>query len=85
MVMKCKCIYKGPMKELIEWTRSRNESENGRLKFTQPVLIQILRDGFKLPDGQAPNIPAKLIMILTKVDCEVKFGQILYVILIMFY
>ncbi len=37
---------------------SRNESGLGKVKFTQPVLVQKLQDKFDLTGGRIPKTPA---------------------------
>lgn len=47
---------------------TRNEDGLGTVKFTQPVLIQKLKDEYDVPDGRAPNTPAREGQILVRGD-----------------
>ena len=73
MMTKFDCTDEGPMKKFIAYIMMvrKTKGENARLKSTQLVLIQSLKDEFMIPQGQAPSICAKPGTALAKNDDEV--------------
>lgn len=57
---KFTCKREGPLKEYVgsKIDLSRDENGLGKLKFTQPVLVQKLQDEFDLSEGRIPKTPA---------------------------
>ena len=49
-----------------------NNDGLGSVKFTQPVLIQKLKDEFELPKGELPRTPAVAGQVLSKEDNSAK-------------
>ena len=60
--LKSTFTYKqeGPLKEYVgsKIDLSRDENGLGKVKFTQPVLVQKLQDKFDLTGGRIPKTPA---------------------------
>ena len=54
------CKHEGKLKEYVSSKIDIEIQPYGwkRIKFTQPVLIQKLRDEYEIPDGRVPRTPA---------------------------
>lgn len=59
----------GPMKEFVG-CKIEHDRENGTMKFTQPILIQLFTDEFELPTRSANGTPAAPGSVLKAYDDE---------------
>lgn len=57
MMERFDCDEVGPLREYVG-CKADYDVQGGRLKFTQPVMLQSFNDEFDLPEGQDPTTPA---------------------------
>lgn len=64
------CKSEGEVTEYVgsKITITRDDEGLGTVKFTQPVLIQKLKDEYDVPEGRAPNTPAREGQVLVRGD-----------------
>ena len=69
------CDDVGDVKEYVGCRVDMNENE-GRMKLTQPVLLQSFRDEFKLTTSRVPKTPAEAGTVLVAGSMDSKVGKV---------